>query len=447
MNVLLIGDERNLPSGPPDSEPASWRVFPARSAAELQRRLAEEKFQLALVELDFGPGSSEALLAKLHRIAPQIPAVAIIDRDEKPSRVRALRAAGVGGLLLRPFGYEEMRATLARHGKPEPKLAPAPSAPAHRLVSEDPAMQRVFDIVERAADSPATILIAGESGTGKTVLARAIHARSQRALKPFVTVSCPCLNRELLESELFGHVHGAFTGAVRDTWGKVSAADGGTLFLDEVGDLPAALQPKLLRLLQEREYERVGETTVRTADVRIIAASNRDLKALVEAGQFREDLYYRLNVIAVELPPLRGRRADILPLARLFLTEIAQGTGRPTPELSSEAAQLLERQPWPGNLRELHNCLERAAVLNHGPMLDASAFTESASSPLGATIRLGDQVSLRTVTEAHIREVIAQSPSLDQAAQILGINKSTLYRKRQRMPGGVTPFPPQERTG
>jgi two-component system, NtrC family, response regulator AlgB len=447
MNLLLIGDERNLPAAPPGSEPATWRIHVARAPAELQRRLGEEKFRLAVIELDFGPGSSEALLAKLHRTAPQLPVVAIIDRDEKPARVRALRAAGVGGLLLRPFTFEEMRATFTRHAKPEPKHAAAPNGPPRLLASADPTMQRIFETVDRAAQSLATILIAGESGTGKTVLARAIHARSGRAAKPFVTVSCPCLNRELLESELFGHVHGAFTGAVRDTWGKVSAAEGGTLFLDEVGDLPAALQPKLLRLLQEREYERVGDTKVHTADVRIIAASNRDLKSLVDAGQFREDLYYRLNVIALDLPPLRSRRADILPLARLFLAEIAQGTGRPPPELSAEAEQLLERQMWPGNLRELHNCLERAAVLHHDAVLDAAAFADCTTSPLGAAIRLGDQVSLRTVAEAHIREVVAQSPSLDQAAQILGINKSTLYRKRQRMHGGVTPFPPQERTG
>lgn len=415
----------------------------ARSTAEIQQQLAADKFQVALVELDFGPSSSEALLQRVHRLAPDLPAVAIVGRDERPSRVRALRAAGVRGLVLRPFTCAELVASLQRHALPAPAGAPADTAPAGPpidLRSADPQMQRVIDTIRRAAGSAATLLITGESGTGKTLLARAVHAQSQRREKPFVTVSCPCLNRELLESELFGHVQGAFTGAVRDTWGKVSAAEGGTLFLDEIGELPASLQPKLLRLLQEREYERVGETRVRLADVRIIAATNRDLKAAVDAGTFREDLYYRLNVISVDVPPLRARRADIIPLAQEFLAEIARSAGRAAPALSAEARLLLEHHPWPGNLRELRNSLERAAVLNDEPVLAASMFSDLAPSPPAASIRLGDQVSLRTVAEAHIREVIAQSPTLDHAAHILGINKSTLYRKRQRMERGVTPF-------
>jgi NtrC-family two-component system response regulator AlgB len=439
MNVLLLGDEKNLP--PPDGSGAP-RFHAARSTAELQHQLAARKFQAAVVELDFGPTSSEVLLQRLHRLAPELPAIAIVDRDERPARVRALRAGGVRGLLLRPFTAAELASALQRHALPRPAAdGPAASPPAGpELHSSDPQMQRVLDTIRRASASLATLLITGESGTGKTLLARAAHAQSPRRDKPFVTVSCPCLNRELLESELFGHVQGAFTGAVRDTWGKVSAAEGGTLFLDEIGELPAALQPKLLRLLQEREYERVGETKVRLADVRVIAATNRDLKAAVEAGTFREDLYYRLNVIGVDVPPLRARRADIIPLAREFLGEIARETGRPAPALGPAVRTLLERHPWPGNLRELRNSLERAAVLNDAPVLEPAMFTDLAPAPAAPTIRLGDQVSLRTVAEAHIREVIAQSPTLDHAAHILGINKSTLYRKRQRMARGVTPF-------
>jgi two-component system, NtrC family, response regulator AlgB len=448
MNVLLLGDERNFPPPPPGER--TWHFRPARNPAEVERVVRQQAFHLALVELDFGPSSSEALARRLHRIQPELPLVAVINRDEKPARVRALRAAGVGGLLLRPFTPEEMAATLARHARPEETQEPAPTIapePLVEMTSEDPAMQRVIDIARRAASTPATLLVTGESGTGKTVIARAIHAQSRRRDGAFVTVSCPCLNRELLESELFGHVQGAFTGAVRDTWGKVSAAEGGTLFLDEIGELPAVLQPKLLRLLQEREYERVGETRVRLADVRIIAATNRDLKSAVEAGTFREDLYYRLNVISIDVPPLRGRPADILPLTREFLSKVCAAAGRPVPELSPEARQLLERHPWPGNLRELNNVLERAAILHEGDVLDVSAFADLAPAAPASSIRLGDQVSLRTVAEAHIREVVAQSPSLDHAAHILGINKSTLYRKRQRMARGVTPFPADRLTG
>lgn len=448
MNVLLLGDERNLP--PPSGGETPPHFRPARSLTELQARVAAETFDAALVELDFGPTSSEALVQRLHKLAPDLPLVAIVDRDERPSRIRALKAAGVRGLVLRPFGFSELLGTLRRHARRSPaaETAPPPEPPpAPDLQSADPQMQRAIETARRAAGSNATILIAGESGTGKTLLARAIHQQSARRDRPFVTVSCPCLNRELLESELFGHVQGAFTGAVRDTWGKVSAAEGGTLFLDEIGELPAALQPKLLRLLQEREYERVGETKVRLADVRIIAATNRDLKAAVDAGTFREDLYYRLNVIALDVPPLRARRADILPLAREFLAEIARATGRPAPDLAPEARVLLENYAWPGNLRELRNSLERAAVLHDVPVLDASHFPELSPTPPASAIRLGDQVSLRTVAEAHIREVIAQSPTLDHAAHILGINKSTLYRKRQRMARGVTPFPSDKLAG
>src|SRR5690606_6889046 len=193
---------------------------------------------------------------------------------------------------------------------------------------------------------------------------RALHAKSHLADRAFVTVSCPSLSRELLESELFGHVKGAFTGAVRDHWGKVKAADGGTLFLDEIGDLPLEIQPKLLRLLQEREYERLGENTTRRADVRVITATNRDLKQRVREGAFREDLYYRLNVIAVEMPPLRTRQGDLLRFAEHYLRHFAAQCGRKFTGFTPEAAEALLRHSWPGNLRELCNCIERAAILS-----------------------------------------------------------------------------------
>ena len=222
----------------------------------------------------------------------------------------------------------------------------------------------------QVAGTDAVVLIRGESGTGKGVLARAIHAWSRRARAPFVTVSCPSLSAELLESELFGHARGAFTGAVTDTEGKVAAAEGGTLFLDEIGDLPLPLQPKLLRFLQERRYERVGETRTRTADVRLVAATNRDLDAAVAAGQFREDLLFRLNVVELTLPPLR-ERSDRLALAEHLLAFFARQIGKRIEGFTPEAREALLQYAWPGNLRELRNAMERAAIFAAGPALDA----------------------------------------------------------------------------
>src|SRR6185437_5788860 len=229
-----------------------------------------------------------------------------------------------------------------------------------------PGMRQVMEVLLRAAKTPASILITGESGTGKSVLARAVHEKSHLADKPFVTVSCPSLSKELLESELFGHVKGSFTGAIKDHWGKVRAAEGGTLFLDEIGDLPMEIQPKLLRLLQEREYERLGENITRQADLRIIAATNRDLKKRMAEGAFREDLYFRLNVIAVEMPPLRTRHDDLLRFADHYLKYFARQCARPVPKISSHASAQMLSYSWPGNLRELRNAIERAVILAKG---------------------------------------------------------------------------------
>lgn len=215
-------------------------------------------------------------------------------------------------------------------------------------------------------------MILGESGTGKSVVARAIHQHSHLADKPFLTVSCPSLSKELLESELFGHVKGSFTGAIKDHWGKVKAAEGGTLFLDEIGDLPMEIQPKLLRVLQEREYERLGENVTRSARVRLIAASNRDLKKRMSEGAFREDLYFRLNVITVEMPPLRTRPEDLIRFAEHYAKHFAAQCGRSAPVFTPDAMSSLRDYPWPGNLREMRNAVERAVILADGNTITAA---------------------------------------------------------------------------
>ena len=300
------------------------------------------------------------------------------------------------------------------------------------MTGTDPAMRPVLDTLFTVAASDATVLLRGESGTGKGVLAKAVHARSRRASGPYVTVHCPSLSAELLESDLFGHTKGAFTGAVRDTTGKVAAAAGGTLFLDEVGDLPLPLQPKLLRLVQDRTYERVGEATVRTADVRIAAATNRDLEAEVAAGRFREDLLYRLNVIEVTVPPLRDRRADVLPLAEHLLSRFAARSARPALGFTAAARDAIVRHRWPGNVRELRNAIERAVLLGKGAELDAADLPAAVTRAPPARVAVGADVPIDAVEVEHIRRVLAASPTLEDAARTLGIDPSTLYRKRKK---------------
>jgi NtrC-family two-component system response regulator AlgB len=296
-----------------------------------------------------------------------------------------------------------------------------------------------MDTLLRAAKTPASILLLGESGTGKSVVARAVHQRSHLSDKPFVTVSCPSLSRELLESELFGHVKGAFTGALRDHWGKVKAAAGGTLFLDEIGDLPIEIQPKLLRLLQEREYERVGENVTRQAEVRIIAATSHDLKKRVAEGAFREDLYFRLNVITAEMPPLCQRLSDLIRFAEHYLKHFAALCGRRLEGFSDEASAAIRAYSWPGNLRELRNAIERAVIMAKGSKVGLADLPVElrGQTVVGAdgegTLQVGSLVSLEQLEEAHLRKVLERTNNLAEAAHVLGIDQATLYRKRKKI--------------
>jgi two-component system, NtrC family, response regulator AlgB len=291
-------------------------------------------------------------------------------------------------------------------------------------------MQRTINLARQVAASETNVLIRGESGTGKGVLARAIHAWSNRAAKPMSTISCPTLSPQLLESDLFGHAKGAFTGAIRDNVGRIAASDGGTILLDEIGDLPLELQPKLLRFLQDRQYERVGEARTRRADVRVIAATHVDLESAVAAGEFREDLLYRIKVIQLDLPPLRDRLEDTQMLAERFLTEL-KGV-KPIAGFTPEAIDALKSYQWPGNLRELHNVIERAVFLCQDHYVGVPHLpTDFASQPPAAE-EIGDAVSLDKLEEMHIRRVLAKTKSLDEAAKILGIDQATLYRRRRK---------------
>jgi NtrC-family two-component system response regulator AlgB len=292
-------------------------------------------------------------------------------------------------------------------------------------------MQRAVSLGRQSAAADATILLRGESGTGKTVLARAIHSWGSRAAKPFGVISCPSFPPELLESELFGHVKGAFTGAVRDNPGRIASSEGGTLLLDEIGDLPLPLQPKLLRFVQDKEYERVGDSLTRKVDVRLIAATNTDLEEAVKEGRFREDLYYRLNVIPIEIPPLRERPGDIIALAERLLAFHGRNNHRAFLGFTDETRRALAAYLWPGNVRELSNTIERAAILCRTDRIDLECLPAN-FLPGDTAVKIGDSVSLDKIEEQHIRRILANAKSLQEAADILGIDQATLWRRRKK---------------
>jgi DNA-binding NtrC family response regulator len=348
-------------------------------------------------------------------------------------RTRAAWGAALGphlGFFEGPGLPGERSEPAAPRGKRRSMLARASEARAG-LVAESEAMQRVLDRAVRVAGVDATVLITGESGVGKERMARLIHERSARASGPFLAVSCGAVAETLLESELFGHARGAFTGATQDRMGLFEAASGGTLFLDEVGELPAAMQVRLLRVLQEREVRRVGENHSRPVDVRVLSATHRDLGSEVAAGRFRRDLYYRLHVVALRIPPLRERVADILPLAHALLAAVTARLGRPKLALGASAAEALLAHGWPGNVRELENALEHAVALAEGDAIEREDLPEeiwrARAAPATGSRRLAD------IEQEHILAALARNEGRQaQTAHELGISTATLYRKLKR---------------
>ncbi|HWW00319.1 MAG TPA: sigma-54 dependent transcriptional regulator [Candidatus Acidoferrum sp.] len=422
----------------------------AASGALGLAELKEGKFDSVLLDLNLGPEGGLDILEQIHKLQPNLPVIIFTAEGSVKNAVEAMRRGAVD-FLEKPFTREQFHLVLARVQRFHELLRNIErlerevsdsnaQSPEILLDSSTPLMKEVMDTLLRAAKTPASILLLGESGTGKSVVARSVHQQSHLADKPFITVSCPSLSRELLESELFGHVRGAFTGALRDHWGKVKAAAGGTLFLDEIGDLPMEIQPKLLRLLQEREYERVGENVLRQAEVRIIAATSHDLKQGVGEGTFREDLYFRLNVITAEMPPLRQRQGDLLRFAEHYLKHFAALCGRHLDGFSPAAATALQAYAWPGNLRELRNAIERAVIMVKGNKINLEDLpgevrcqTVAGANGSNGSLEIGSLVSMEKMEEAHLRKVLERTSNLADAAQVLGIDKATLYRKRKKI--------------
>jgi two-component system, NtrC family, response regulator AlgB len=439
LTILIVDDEANIRKTLGMAlEMEGHTVVAVSNGRDGLQQASLRAFDLIFLDLRLGTEKGTDFIADFIAGSPWVKIIIITAYASVATAVEAMRLGAVD-YLPKPFTPDQVQAIAKR--ALETKRAEAGVAALGGAADKDDAgtdldsksagMQRALTLARQVAPTDASVLIRGESGTGKSVLARLIHTWSARAAHPFGVVSCPSLSAELLESELFGHSRGAFTGALRDHPGRIAAHDGGTLFLDEIGDLPVRVQPKLLRFLQDHQYERVGESATRKADIRILAASNLDLEALAKTGRFREDLLYRLNVVQIELPPLRERVEDIPLLANRFLAFYARKTHRQFHGFTEEAMHAMQAHAWQGNIRELRNVIERAAIIARG--------TEIGSAELGlkpgkgeGPVHVGAEVSLDKLEEAHIRHVLAAAKSLDEAARILGIDAATLWRRRKK---------------
>jgi NtrC-family two-component system response regulator AlgB len=442
LRVLVIDDEKNIRATLSLClEQTGCQVTAVSSAESALSALAQQPYDLAFLDVRLGDISGLDLIARLLADCPNLLIVAITAYATIDSAVEAIKR-GASDYLPKPFTPAQIRHVVDQCIKQrdlkrrvtdlEGRLRDA--TPETDLESDSPKLRAVFAVAEKASTSDAPVLLRGESGTGKSVLARRIHSMSPRSRQPFVVVNCPTLSEELLTSELFGHVKGAFTGAVRDQPGRVEAAEGGTLFLDEIGEISPSLQAKLLRFLEEKEFERLGENKTRHANVRTIAATNRNLEQQVQKGIFREDLFYRLNVIDLQLPPLRERPEDILRLARRFLAFYAKSARRQTPTLSKAAEDSLTAYSWPGNVRELRNTIERAVILWPAQIIEPEAFPAhiSARQRAGGAPQVGGDFTLDIIEREHVTRVVARTATLEEAAAVLGIDASTLWRKRKK---------------
>lgn len=464
--LLVVDDEQGICSTMEAALAAAGHEVQLADSGEMALSLMRRSNpDILITDLRMDGMSGLDLLGKAREYFPGVTPVIMTAYGTIDSAVSAMKS-GAYDYLVKPFTPEQLEHLVERieefrrlrdENARLRDTVDALSEPSS-ITTRNVRMQKVLDMARKVAATDSTILITGESGTGKTLLAKTTHDASQRAKGPFAVVNCATLSENLLESELFGHVRGSFTGAVKDKAGRLQVADGGTVFLDEIGEISPSLQTKLLRFLQEREFERVGDTKTIRVDVRIIAATNKDLEREVREGRFREDLYFRLNVIDLHMPSLRDRAEDIPELAEGLLQRSFVAAKRPPRPLSHEARRAIETYPWPGNIRELKNALERAAILCstdqvtlddlpdrvaanslqpslHSQLSGAEGTTATLPPAMGAMPAAelsAAEVSLEELERRHIEAVLGSAATLEEAATVLGINLSTLWRKRRR---------------
>ena len=436
--ILIVDDEKPIRDLLARALGADYDVVTAADA-ELAMKALDENPSISLMLSDVRmPGADGITLLKAARAKrPDLPVVMLTAYGSVELAVEAMKN-GANDFLTKPVELDQLDLRIAKAlgdaAAPPPPVQGQGEGDGwpglEEIVGNSPAMEKVFRMVRQAAPTDATILLEGPSGTGKELFARAIHRLSKRADGPFVAVECAALNPNLLESELFGHVKGAYTGADSDRVGRFEAANGGTLFLDEISEIPASTQVKLLRALESRSFERLGSSKTISTDIRIVAACNRSLKKLAQEGKFREDLYYRLNVIDLHLPPLSERRSDIALLAGKFVKEFSGRNGGRVTGISPEATAVLEAYPWPGNVRELRNVVEKMVVLSHGGDLGTDDIPDDIRSPaaLASGAAAGD--SLEAAEKEKILAVLDEcGGNITRAAEKLGISRRTLHRR------------------
>jgi len=451
--VLIVQPDHDAASGLAEVLERAGHLSDVVDTAPLaMRRLEAGLYDLVMADLKLNAESGLSLLVAILSRWPELPVIMVALESTVPEAIQAMRA-GASDFLLKPFAAEEVLyvsakalAGMALRATEPPLAAHAPDA---SLIGQSVAMRRVDEMIQRTAAGTATVLVRGESGTGKELVARAIHRKSPRSARPFVKIDCSSLPETLLEAELFGHEKGAFTGAVMRKPGRVELADGGTLFLDEIGEVSAPVQAKLLRLLQDRQFERLGGKQTLRIDVRFVVATHRDLETMVKNGSFRHDLFYRLNVVPLWLPPLRARRDDIVLLATHFCAKFAVANGRPGLFISPEGLRFLRSQRWPGNVRQLENFIERLVVLADGSSIEVAAiqrelvqrpeFTTQSTGNTGADSfaekpgpALQDAVR-QAERDALIGALKMSGGNRSVAARVLGVSRATLYNKLKEL--------------